>query len=71
MGTRFTNDQQLLTFNGDGEMDWGHGYEAGGQNYSCPTCFKTFSQVSSLISHCESRPQCRGGNNAGFLTFRR
>ena len=52
-------------------MDWGHGYEAGGQNYSCPTCFKTFSQVSSLISHCESRPQCRGGNNAGFLTFRR
>ena len=29
-GTRFTNAQQMLTFNGDGEMDWGHGYEAGG-----------------------------------------
>ena len=70
-GTRFTNAQQLLTFNGDGEVDWGHGYEAGGQNYSCQMCFKTFAQLHSLISHCESRPQCRGGNNAGLLTHRR
>ena len=67
-GTRFTNAQQMLTFNGDGEMDWGHGYEAGGQNYNCQMCGKTFPKLHSLISHCESKPQCRGGNNAGLLT---
>jgi hypothetical protein len=67
-GMNFTNGQQLLTFNGQGEQDWNQGYQSGGNNYSCPSCGKAFAALHSMLSHCQSRPQCRGGGHQA-LTF--
>lgn len=65
---RFTHAQRTLTFNGDGSTDWSAGYEADGDNYSCPSCGKPFRALHSMLSHIQSRPQCQGGQ-VGMLKF--
>ena len=42
-----------------GEIDYGHGYQAGGTNYSCPGCQKGFRTSQALLAHCEAKPECR------------
>ena len=68
-GTRFTNAQQLLTFNGDGSQDFGYGYQHGGKNYACPSCGKGFAKMQGMLSHIEQRPQCQPADSQRALTF--
>lgn len=55
----------MLTFNGAGEQDWGHGYVEGGLNYHCPGCSKGFKTMGAMLNHVQARPQCR--QNSGHL----
>ena len=66
----FTTGQQLLTFNGDGSQDYGHGYQSGGANYACPSCGKQFRQLHGMLSHIEQRPQCQPASAQQALSFR-
>ena len=70
-GRQFLANQQLLLTH-NGELTGG--YNAGGTNYNCPACGKTFSLLTSLLQHQENRAACRAngqnvnlrlGNNAG------
>lgn len=62
----FVNNNNLLTFNDSGQEDHQAGYEAGGQNYRCPSCQKTFGQFSALLNHQQARAQCRGSGHAAL-----
>ena len=67
----FTNGQQMLTYNGSGQVDHTAGYESGAYNYSCPGCGKQFRSMSALLNHQQAKPQCRGVTHLalGFTTF--
>jgi len=67
----FTNGgPAMLTFNGSGHQDWSQGYEAGAQNYHCPTCSKGFKTMGAMLSHIQARPQCNQGGGHLALSYR-
>ena len=67
----FTNGgQALLTFNGNGQQDWSQGYEAGGKNYRCPSCQKSFGTLGGMLNHVQARPQCQQSGGHLQLSFR-
>jgi len=55
-GSNFLTGQRLLQLSGTGDAT--SGYVAGGENYICPGCGKTFAQLSSMMQHTQNRPQC-------------
>lgn len=60
----FTNGgQQMLTFNGEGALDYTAGYQSGGYNFRCPGCSKEFRQLSALLNHQAAKPACAGAHH--------
>jgi len=57
--SNFLVNPHMLTHNGES----GGGYSAGGANYVCHACKRTFSLLASLMQHTENRPACRQGKN--------
>ena len=56
----------MFVFDVVGCLSSGSGYTEQGNLYKCPACGKGFYNLSGMMAHQQSRPQCRDGQNVNL-----